>query len=49
MKKITAVIINVSILSLGYAYEENLMMAIGILCLTMVLISKEKKHADNNG
>lgn len=44
MKKQTAILLNSTISLLGYYYENNLMLGVGVLCLTLVLISKTKKH-----
>jgi len=33
---------------LGYTYESYLLLGIGVICLTLVLISKTKRHELKN-
>ena len=44
MKKRTGILINSIIILLGWNYENYLLLAIGAICLTLVLISKSKTH-----
>jgi hypothetical protein len=44
MKKRTGILINSIIILLGYTYESYLLLAIGAICLSLVLISKTKNY-----
>jgi hypothetical protein len=44
MKKRTAVLINSVITVIGYTSENYFLAGLGVLCLTLVLISKSKSH-----
>lgn len=48
MKKRTGILINTAILVLGYYTENYLLFGAGVFCLTLVLISKSKKHEVKN-
>jgi hypothetical protein len=48
MKKRTGILINSIIILLGYTYESYLLLGIGVICLSLVLISKSKKHEVKN-
>jgi hypothetical protein len=48
MKKRTGILINSIIILLGYTYESYLLLGIGVICLTLVLISKTKRHELKN-
>lgn len=48
MKKRTAILINSIIILLGWNFNESLLLGAGIICLTLVLISKTKKHESKN-
>ena len=48
MKKRTGILINSIIILLGANYESYLLLAAGVLCLSLVLISKTKKHELKN-
>ena len=48
MKKRTGILINSIIILLGYNYENYLLLGIGVICLTLVLISKTKRHELKN-
>jgi hypothetical protein len=48
MKKQTGILINSIIILLGANYESYLLLGAGVLCLSLVLISKTKKHELKN-
>ena len=48
MKKRTGILINSIIILLGATYDSYLMLGAGVLCLTLVLISKTKRHEAKN-
>jgi hypothetical protein len=48
MKKRTAILINSIIILLGWNFNEVLLLGAGIICLTLVLISKTKKNEIKN-
>jgi len=48
MEKRTGTLINSVIILLGYSYDNYLMLGAGVFCLTLVLISKSKKHEFKN-
>jgi hypothetical protein len=48
MKKRTGILINSIIILLGANYESYLLFGAGVLCLSLVLISKTKKHEVTN-
>ena len=48
MKKRTGILINSIIILLGATYDSYLMLGAGVLCLSLVLISKTKKHELKN-
>jgi len=48
MKKRTGILINSVIILLGYTYDSYLLLGIGVICLTLVLISKTKRHELKN-
>ena len=48
MKKQTGILINSIIILLGYTYDSYLLLGIGVICLTLVLISKPKRHELKN-
>ena len=48
MKKRTGILINSIIILLGWNYENYLLLGIGVICLSLVLISKTKRHEAKN-
>ena len=48
MKKRTGILINSIIILLGATYDSYLMLGAGVLCLSLVLISKTKRHEAKN-
>jgi hypothetical protein len=48
MKKRTGILINSIIILLGATYDSYLMLGAGVICLSLVLISKTKKHEAKN-
>jgi len=44
MKKRTGILINSIIILLGWNYENYLLLGAGVICLTLVLISKSKRY-----
>ncbi len=48
MKKRTGILINSIIILLGANYESYLLLGAGVLCLSLVLISKFKRHELKN-
>jgi hypothetical protein len=48
MKKRTGILINSIIILLGANYESYLLLGAGVLCLTLVLISKTKRDEVKN-
>jgi len=48
MKKRTGILINSVIILLGYTYDSYLLLGIGVICLTLVLISKTKRDEVKN-
>jgi hypothetical protein len=47
MKKRTGILITAVVSLIGYNFESYFLMGLGIFCLTLVLISKTKKHEIN--
>jgi hypothetical protein len=48
MKKRTGILINSIIILLGANYESYLLLAAGVFCLSLVLISKSKRDEVKN-
>jgi hypothetical protein len=48
MKKRTGILINSIIILLGTTYESYLMLGAGVICLSLVIISKTKRHEAKN-
>jgi hypothetical protein len=48
MKKQTGIFINLALIVIGYSYESYLLLAAGVLCLSLVLISKTKRDEVKN-
>ena len=48
MKKRTGILINLIIILLGATYDNYLMLGAGVFCLSLVLISKTKRHELKN-
>jgi hypothetical protein len=48
MKKRTGILINSIIILLGYNYDSYFMLSIGVICLSLVLISKSKRDEVKN-
>jgi len=48
MKKRTGILINSIIILLGATYDSYLMLGAGVICLSLVLISKTKRHEAKN-
>jgi hypothetical protein len=48
MKKRTGILINSIIILLGANYESYLLLGAGVLCLSLVIISKTKRHEAKN-
>jgi hypothetical protein len=48
MKKRTGILINSIIILLGATYDSYLMLGAGVICLSLVLISKTKRHEFKN-
>ena len=48
MKKQTSILVNSIIILLGATYDNYLMLGAGVICLSLVLISKTKRHEAKN-
>jgi hypothetical protein len=48
MKKRTGILINSIIILLGWNYENYLLLGAGLICLSLVLISKTKRDEATN-
>jgi len=48
MKKQTGIFINLALIVIGYSYENWLLLGAGVLCLSLVLISKTKRDEVKN-
>jgi hypothetical protein len=48
MKKQTGIFINLALTVIGYGYENWLLFGAGVICLSLVLISKTKRHELKN-
>jgi hypothetical protein len=48
MKKRTGILINSIIILLGATYDSYLMLGAGVICLSLALISKTKRHELKN-